>query len=217
VEEYMNRLAGELKLQFGRRLLYVGLQGSHIRGEATENSDIDAVVILEDLTVRDLAVYKNVIEKLPWPEKACGFLCGRQEMAKWNPLEICNFIYGTKDYYGKLTDFVPGYTREDVANFVKLSVGNLYHELCHRYVHSDMAKNKRKLPDSYKSVFFILQSLYYLKDGVFYPTKREIMKHLNPKDKAVLERAMRLVNEEEYDFEDAFGHLCRLCQNTLIE
>ncbi|MBQ9141799.1 MAG: nucleotidyltransferase domain-containing protein [Lachnospiraceae bacterium] len=32
------------KDEFGDRLLYVGLQGSYLRGEATESSDIDIMV-----------------------------------------------------------------------------------------------------------------------------------------------------------------------------
>ncbi len=149
IEHYMERLIYELKERFSDRLLYVGLQGSYLRDEATENSDLDVVVIVDGLSAKDLAAYKTIVEALPDSDKACGFICGRKEMASWNPLEICNFVYGTKDYYGKISDFVPTYTKDDVVNFIKLSVGNLYHELCHRYVHADTEKNKRKLPGSY--------------------------------------------------------------------
>ena len=43
---WMKRYLDELKSLFGSRLMFVGLQGSYGRGEATDNSDIDAVVIL---------------------------------------------------------------------------------------------------------------------------------------------------------------------------
>ena len=43
VQKYMEHLVQLLRQQFGEQLLYVGLQGSCRRGEATENSDIDAV------------------------------------------------------------------------------------------------------------------------------------------------------------------------------
>ena len=49
VQKYMERLVQLLRQQFGEQLLYVGLQGSCRRGEATENSDIDAVVVLLSL------------------------------------------------------------------------------------------------------------------------------------------------------------------------
>ena len=41
IEDYTKRLTEELKKKFGKRLLYVGLQGSYLRGEATSESDID--------------------------------------------------------------------------------------------------------------------------------------------------------------------------------
>ena len=217
IEHYMKRLIYELKERFSDRLLYVGLQGSYLRDEATENSDLDVVVIVDGLSTKDLATYKTIVEALPDSDKACGFICGRKEMANWNPLEICNFVYGTKDYYGKISDFVPAYTKDDVVNFIKLSAGNLYHELCHRYVHADTEKNKRKLPGSYKGVFFILQSLYYLKDGCFYPTKEKILEHLDIHDRTVMEMAAKIGNVADYDFAEAFVLLFSWCQKVLAQ
>ena len=50
IEHYISTLLDLLRQQFGSRLLYLGLQGSYLRGEATENSDLDIVVILDSLT-----------------------------------------------------------------------------------------------------------------------------------------------------------------------
>ena len=135
-------------------------------------------------------------------------------MEHWNPLEVCNFLHGTKDYYGKLTQYLPSYNDTDIVNFIKLSVGNLYHEITHRYVHSDPEKNKRNLPYSYKNVFFILQSLYYLKTKVFYPTKKELLPKLSEEDKAMLDRAARL-NSGDFDLDEAFSALLNWCQEIL--
>ena len=93
-EEYMERVTEALKSKFGERLLYVGLQGSYLRGEATENSDIDVVVIIDDLRGEDLSLYKSLISQFDHSEKSCGFICGKNEMMHWNPLEICNFLHG---------------------------------------------------------------------------------------------------------------------------
>ncbi|MDE6941862.1 MAG: hypothetical protein K2P40_13090, partial [Lachnospiraceae bacterium] len=38
VDEYMQQLILSMKNVFGGRLLYVGLQGSYLRGEATEDA-----------------------------------------------------------------------------------------------------------------------------------------------------------------------------------
>ena len=215
VEDYMPKMLQALQTRFGSRLLYLGLQGSYLRGEATQESDLDVVVILERLTAADLAAYKAIVESLPEPEKSCGFFCGRQELANWNPLEACNFLHGTRDYYGSLADFVPAYTKTDVANFIKLSVGNLYHALCHRYIHADAEKNNKKLPQSCKEVFFILQGLYYLKDGIFYPSRKALLENLCPRDRAVFELGERLRDGADYDFDAAFDLLLTWCQRVL--
>ena len=74
IESYLSRLIDRLQNQFGTRLLYVGLQGGYLRGEATDTSDIDFVVYgcedilkLEDaleeiLTLRkiDIFDYENI-------------------------------------------------------------------------------------------------------------------------------------------------------------
>ena len=45
IADYTKRLTEELKMKFGKRLLYVGLQGSYLRGEATPESDIDIMLV----------------------------------------------------------------------------------------------------------------------------------------------------------------------------
>lgn len=46
IENYISRLIDLLLDRFGSRLLYVGLQGSYFRAEATDSSDIDIMVCL---------------------------------------------------------------------------------------------------------------------------------------------------------------------------
>ena len=72
---------------------------------------------------------------------------------------------------------VPEYTENDVRTFVKMSLGNLYHEICHRYIHAPKEKNIAKLPYTYKSVFFILQNLHYLESGMFVGTKKSFCRY----------------------------------------
>lgn len=46
---YISTLIELLKTTYHERLLYVGLQGSYLRGEATEHSDIDIMVVISDI------------------------------------------------------------------------------------------------------------------------------------------------------------------------
>lgn len=59
IRAYMRELVGTLKTVFEKRLLYVGLQGSYFRVEATEKSDIDVMVIIEEMKPNDLKEYKK--------------------------------------------------------------------------------------------------------------------------------------------------------------
>ena len=215
IDSYISKLIDLLKINFDERLIYVGLQGSYLRGEATENSDIDIMVILDELTVSDLKSYRSVIQCLGDFEKSCGFICSKSDLANWNPLEICHVLNSTKDYYGALCDYIPSYTETDICNFIKVSVNNLYHEICHRYIHADENKSAARLHGSYKSVFFILQNLMYLKFGKFAATKAELLACLTGDDFAVLKRSMDYERGISYDYQESFELLFRWCQKTL--
>lgn len=215
INRYLFELSELLKDYFGKRLIYVGLQGSYLRGEATERSDIDIMVVIDGLSVNDLGQYRAIMEALPHSDRSCGFICSKDDLKAWNPLEICNLLHSTRDYYGVLSDIIPTYCVDDVRNFVKMSINNLYHEICHRYIHSSAEKNKESLPFTYKGVFFILQNLHYLRSGRFLGTKGELLKALTGKDHAVLLRAMELNQGISHKFEDNFELLFNWCQETL--
>ena len=215
VESYICQLTDLLKQQFRERLSYVGLQGSYLRKEATENSDLDIMVVIEELSPDDLKVYRSAIRTLEHSDKSCGFICGRRDLLNWNPLEICHLLHSTKDYYGVLQELVPAYTEQDIRNFIKLSVNNLYHEICHRYIHAEESLCAEKLPGAYKNVFFILQNVCFLKHGVFIPTKAELLPLLDGKDRAVLERSMETDCGKSFQFAESFSLLFSWCKETL--
>ncbi len=215
IEVYIPKLISLLKQAYGERLLYVGLQGSYLRGEATESSDIDIMVVIDDISIRDLDEYKNIISSLENYDKSCGFICGKKDLLNWNPLEICHILNTTKDYYGRLAELTPEYSENDLRNFIKISLNNLYHEICHRYIHSSTEKNIEKIPSTYKSVFFILQNIRYLNSGAFINTKKELSNALSGKDKLVLDTAISLETSAEFDFDEVFALLFTWCQETI--
>ena len=215
-ESYLPALTALLQDAYHHRLAYVGLQGSYLRGEATESSDIDIMVVVDGITPEDLKRYRQAIASLEGYDLSCGFICGKEDLQNWNPLEICHLLHTTKDYFGRLESLVPPYTRQDVRSFVKLSIGNLYHEICHRYVHASTEHNIAALPGSYKGVFFILQNLHYLETGHFIGTKKELLASLTGQDRLVLEQSAIFARGEAYDFDEAFALLHSWCQNKLL-
>lgn len=213
VEDYLQKLLGACKNAFGSRLLYAGLQGSYMRNEATDKSDIDVMIILEDFSVADMDTYRAILKKIGNYEKSCGFICGKDEMMRWNPLEVCQLLHTTKDLFGELKGFLPPATREDEISYVKLSLGNLYHELCHRYIHADRKKNIAAFRGTCKSAFFLIQNLHFLESGVFAVAKQALKEQVSEEDRALLEMA-ELSDDDDYDA--AFQFLFRWCQRAFV-
>ena len=211
LDKYLADLIMNCRSAFGERLLNVGLQGSWLRGEAHENSDIDVMVILDRFSVRDMDTYRGILKEIGFYERSCGFICGKDEMTRWNPLEVCQLRQTTKDLVGVLTDYLPPATREDEINYVKLSLGNLYHELCHRYIHADRDKNVEKFHCTCKNLFFLMQNIHYLESGHFILTHRELMDAVSSEDRQVLELGDYA---DGFDFDQAFSDLFAWCQKA---
>ena len=65
INVWLDIIIKKLQNEFKQRLLFVGLQGSYNRGEATPNSDIDIVVILENLSFEEaLLQLENIVREL---------------------------------------------------------------------------------------------------------------------------------------------------------
>ena len=213
LNEYLQDLVLNCRDVFGARLLYIGLQGSYLRGEAQGNSDIDVMAVIDRFSVKDMDLYRDILKKIGNYERSCGFICGRDELERWNPLEICQLRHTTKDLYGMLADLLPSASRKDEINYVNLSLGNLYHEICHRYIHTDRAGNEAAFRGSCKAVFFLVQNLYYLESGSFVLTKKELKKLVSKEDREVLELAGL---PDGFDFDQAFSVLFDWCQQAFF-
>ena len=211
INDYVQKLISQCKAAFGERLLYVGYMGSYLRGEANENSDIDVMVVIDNITISDMNTYRDIIKGLGYFDKSCGFICGKDEMKGWSPLEVCQLINTTKDVYGKLEPLLSPFTREDEINYVKFCLGNLYHELCHRFVHSSREKNIEKFRGTCKFFFFLIQNLHYLETGNFILKKADLKNAVPEADRRVLEFAAL---PDSFDFDAALEELFVWCQNA---
>ena len=83
IKHWMDMLLQTLNATFGDRIFFVGLQGSYGRGEAMQSSDIDVVVILDELPHSNLCAYRGMLDTLPNRELICGFLSGKDEILNW--------------------------------------------------------------------------------------------------------------------------------------
>lgn len=211
IDNYLENLISRCKDSFGERLMYAGLQGSWLRGEATENSDIDVMIVLDGFSVEDMKIYRNILKEIGWFEKSCGFICGKEELTNWNPLEALQLKYTTKDLFGKLENLLPPATRQDEVNYVKISLGNFYHENCHRYIHAGDEKSRNKLRASCKQLYFVIQNLHYLESGDFLLKKSDLKAAVSAQDREIL-----CIPElpDNYDFEKTYEAVITWCQKA---
>lgn len=217
-ERYIEEMIADLRTAFGARLCYVGLQGSYLRGEAHAGSDLDLMVVIDALTPRDLDTYRACLVNRGDEIQSCGFLCGKDALAAWNPLEILHLRYSTRDLYGMLEPLLPPTSMEEHRRYVQLSLGNLYHALCHRYVHTSPENSRKKLGNHEKELFFILQDLHYLRSGNFMPTRDALSDVLPLSDRAVWDAVKHAQNaSDRYDFGGTFALLFGWCQSVMQE
>ena len=211
IDNYLENLISRCKESFGDRLVYAGLQGSYLRGEATDNSDIDVMIVIDGFSVEDMKTYRGILKEISWYEKSCGFICGKEELINWNPLEALQLKYTTKDLFGKLENLLPPATRQDEVNYIKISLGNFYHEICHRYIHAGEEKSRNKLRASSKQLYFVIQNLHYLESGEFLLKKSDLKAALSAQD-----REMLCIPElpDDYDFDKTYEAVITWCQKA---
>ena len=184
INVWLDIIIKKLQNEFEQRLLFVGLQGSYNRGEATQNSDIDLVVILDNLKFEDLKRYRLIIDSMPDKDKSCGFISGREELQNWSKSDLFQFFYDTKSLIGNLQDLIQAPTIEDAKQTIKISSENLYHTSVHSFIHSN--NRTEDLKNLYKSVFFISQAKYFIETKKYISTKIELSKLLNGIDRDIL-------------------------------
>jgi len=183
LDDWLNELIIKIKNVFAEKIVFIGLQGSYKRKEADDGSDIDIVVILNTLTLQDLEKYKAIIAKMPYKEKACGFISGQKEIICWDKSELFQFYYDTKPIYGNLDYLLPLIEKTEIKRAIKKGACNLYHVCCHNFIYE---KNVEILIALYKSAFFILQAKYFHEKGHYISSKAELVKHLQGLDVEIL-------------------------------
>lgn len=189
IDTWMKGYLDELKSLFGSRLMFVGLQGSYGRGEATDSSDIDAVVILNHATPGDLKAYSTMLDTLPNRKKMCGFISGWQELINWERSDLFQFYHDTKSVFGSIDFLLSLIGKEDIHRAVRIGACNIYHMCGHNMVHE---KDAEILKSLYKSAAFIVQAIYYDQTGSYIKEKAELIAVLRPLEREILQTGIML-------------------------
>ncbi|MBO5702281.1 MAG: nucleotidyltransferase domain-containing protein [Clostridia bacterium] len=198
ISDWMKIFSDKLDQTFGGRIFFIGLQGSYARGEATETSDIDVVVILDELTPSDIRAYGEMLDGLENRELICGFLSGKNELLGWEPSDLFQFFHDTKPIRGTLDALIPLLDAEAVSRAVKIGACNIYHGCVHNMLHE---KSEEILRGLYKSASFAVQAIVFEQTGLYFSSQRELLTAASPDDAVIIENFLHLKNGGAADFE----------------
>jgi hypothetical protein len=211
IDAWLDQLARGLRQAFGGRLLFLGLQGSYRRGEANQDSDIDVVTVLDTLEAADLEAYRRILDGMPFREKACGFICGREELTHWPAFDLFQLVHDTRPLLGSLEDLVPPPGRKEAAQAAAIGASNLYHGLCHSFLYGSHDRNDWRW--AYKSALFILQAAHFARTGVYISSRRDLAEAVTGVEREIL--LTDGLNTEDSD--TAFARLLAWCGDLLKE
>lgn len=203
----------KLRERFGDRLLFVGLQGSYRRGEATEDSDIDILTVLDTLDLDDLASYRDVLRTLPEGEKAAGFTCGQRQLRTWPAFELFQFLQDTDAWHGDLRPLLPVIRREDTVIGALANVSGLYHRTAHTFLAGDPAQRAADLKELCKGLFFAMQLTEYIRHGAYARSRRELLSLLPDAEAELLRQSMAIPTAPDR----MFNALLQWCGDAMRE
>ncbi len=197
ITTWMNEFLQKLNDKFEKRVWFVGLQGSYGRDEATETSDIDIVVILNQLSVSDIQDYNAILDTLPHRELICGFVSGRDELLNWEPSDLFQFYYDTTPIKGSLDELLAAIDEAAVERAIKIGACNIYHSCVHNMLHE---KSDDVLRGLYKSASFVVQAITFKQTGKYTKHQKELLLLTSPDEQAIVNTFLNLKNGGSVEF-----------------
>ena len=204
ISTWMDLFLQKLSETFGKRVWFVGLQGSYGRREATETSDIDIVVILNELSAKDVRDYNEMLDALPHRELICGFLSGKKEILNWEPSDLFQFYYDTTPIRGSLNEVLPFLDDTAVNRAIKIGAGNIYHGCVHNMLHE---KSEEILKGLYKSASFVVQAICFRKIGSYIKYQKDLFQYVDSEERQIIDTFLRLKSGEKMDFTELSENL----------
>ena len=197
ITTWMHSFLLALKETFTNRVWFVGLQGSYGRCEATETSDIDIVVILDELSATDIQAYHDMLDRLPHRELICGFLSGKREIMNWEPSDLFQFCHDTTPIIGSLDEIMTVIDKSAVSRAIKIGACNIFHGCVHNMLHE---KSDDILRGLYKSASFVVQAIVYKQTGRYTKQQEELRIVAASNEQIIINTFLRLKNGGAVDF-----------------
>ena len=204
IKNWMNTFLDALNTTFSNHVWFVGIQGSYGRGEATETSDIDVVVILDELSAKDIQTYNNMLDALPHRELICGFVSGKKEILNWEPSDFFQFYYDTTPIKGSLDELLSMIDESAVDRAIQIGICNIYHGCVHNMLHE---KSEDILKGLYKSASFVVQAIAFKQTGNYIKHLKDLLEVVSSDEQAIVEAFVNLKNGGMIDFDLMSGIL----------
>ena len=200
INGWMHVFLQKLNEVFGSRVWFVGQQGSYGRGEATDTSDIDVVVIMDVLSASDIQSYNDMLDTLPHRELICGFLSGRDEILHWEASDLFQFYHDTTAIKGSLDDLLPLIDQVAIDRAIKMGAGNIYHGCVHNMLHE---KSEEILEGLYKAASFVAQAIVFKQTGNYLKHQSQMLQVASVEERMIIETFLKYKNGEPVDFSEA--------------
>ena len=198
ITTWMNGFLKAINEAFGDRVWFVGLQGSYGRGEACDTSDIDVVVILDELSAEDIKVYNAMLDTLSHRELICGFLSGKDELLNWEPSDLFQFCHDTTPIKGSLDEVMAVINEDAVNRAIKIGACNIYHGCVHNMLHE---KSEDILQGLYKSAAFVIQAITFKQTGKYIRSQNDLLQIALSEEQRIINTSIYLKNGGAIDFE----------------
>ena len=197
ITTWMQSFLQTLNETFGERVWFVGLQGSYGRGEARDTSDIDIVVILDELSASDIQAYDAMLDTLPHRELICGFLSGKDELLKWEPSDLFQFCHDTTPIKGSLDEVMAVIDESAINRAIKIGACNIYHGCVHNMLHE---KSEDILRYMYKSASFVVQAIVFKQTGKYIKHQNELLGVVSADERRIIDTFLKLKNGDAVEF-----------------
>ena len=197
ITAWMQNFLQILNETFENRVWFAGLQGSFARGEATETSDIDIVVILDELSAVDIQTYNNMLDTMSHRELICGFLSGKKEIMNWEPSDLFQFCKDTTPIKGSLDEVIAVVDESAVNRAIKIGACNIFHGCVHNMLYE---KSEDILRGLYKSASFIVQAIAFKQTGKYISHQKDLLQVVSSNERTIVEIFINLKNGGMVDF-----------------
>ena len=150
-------------------------------------SDIDVVVILDEVRFDDLQSYRAMLDTLEHRSLVCGFVAGEGELLGWEKSDLLQLVLDTCPIVGTLDSLRLLFSDSDVRRAVLVGACNIYHACSHNFLHE---RDTAALAGLYKAARFTVRMKHYLDTGEYIASMNRLAGSLSADSRRILDRAV---------------------------